>query len=396
MDAVHEVLARSALVSLSATAIAVVLGVPVGTWLALGRRRGRGVFATAVNTGMAVPTVVVGLLVALALWRSGPLGNLGLIYTLRGMIIAQVLIAAPLIAGITMAGLQALPAELPDQLRALSANTPQLVWRLWIEARVPLLAAAMAGFGHAISEVGAATIVGGNIHGQTQVDDHMDRRAGRQGRLQRALVARRSCSRSPSRSTRYSRSSSGRAAAWAQWLACAPSATAVAGVRCSRSDPQLDLEKNENGSSGARTPNGTGKTTLLRLLAGLDARHAGLVAGVERRADAPDADLELRRGWRRVRDAATRSARRERGPQRRAAIALARHRCGRAGEPPPSRLSNAWTCRPSRTRKALSLSGEKRSASTSHAPWRSDPSSAAPRQSPLPVSTPEGAPRLLR
>ena len=118
---------------------------------------------------MAVPTVVVGLIVALFLWRSGPLGDLELIYTLRGMIIAQVLIATPLIAGITMAGLQALPPELPDQLRALGAGRRQLIVRLWLEARVPLLAAAMAGFGHAISEVGAATIVGGNIHGQTQV-----------------------------------------------------------------------------------------------------------------------------------------------------------------------------------------------------------------------------------
>jgi tungstate transport system permease protein len=169
MDAVPEVLGRSALVSLSATAIALALGVPFGTWIALSRRRGRRGLATAVNTGMAIPTVVVGLAVALLLWRSGPLGNLELIYTLRGMVIAQTLIAAPLIAGITMAGLLALPAELSDQLRALGANTPQLVWRLWIEARVPLLAAAMAGFGHAISEVGAATIVGGNIHGQTQV-----------------------------------------------------------------------------------------------------------------------------------------------------------------------------------------------------------------------------------
>ena len=115
MDAVHEVLGRSALVSLSATAIALGLGVPVGTWLALGRRRGRGVLATAVNTGMAVPTVVVGLVVALLLWRSGPLGNLELIYTLRGMIIAQVVIAAPLIAGITMAGLQALPPPSGDE-----------------------------------------------------------------------------------------------------------------------------------------------------------------------------------------------------------------------------------------------------------------------------------------
>jgi tungstate transport system permease protein len=169
MDSVHEVLGRSVLVSLSATAIALAIGVPFGTWIALSRRRGRRGLATAVNTGMAIPTVVVGLAVALLLWRSGPLGNLDLIYTLRGMVIAQTLIAAPLIAGITMAGLLALPPELSDQLRALGANKPQLVWRLWIEARVPLLAAAMAGFGHAISEVGAATIVGGNIHGQTQV-----------------------------------------------------------------------------------------------------------------------------------------------------------------------------------------------------------------------------------
>jgi tungstate transport system permease protein len=169
MDSIGEVLGRSALVSLSATAIALAVGVPLGTWLALTRLRGRRVLASFLNTGMAIPTVVVGLVVALVLWRSGPLGDLDLIYTLRGMVIAQVLIATPLIAGITMAGLQALPADLPDQLRGLGANRAQLVLRLWIEARVPLLAAAMAGFGHAISEVGAATIVGGNIHGHTQV-----------------------------------------------------------------------------------------------------------------------------------------------------------------------------------------------------------------------------------
>ena len=169
MDPIPEVLGRSALVSLSATAIALAIGVPLGSWLALARVRGRGLLAVFLNTGMAIPTVVVGLVVALFLWRSGPLGDLELIYTLRGMVIAQVLIATPLIAGITMAGLLALPAELGDQLRALGANRVQLTVRLWIEARVPLLAAAMAGFGHAISEVGAATIVGGNIHGQTQV-----------------------------------------------------------------------------------------------------------------------------------------------------------------------------------------------------------------------------------
>jgi tungstate transport system permease protein len=169
VEPLYEVLARSALVSLTAAAIASVIGIPLGTVLALGRLPGRRLTTAVVNTGMAVPTVVVGLAVALLLWRSGPLGDLGLIYTLRGMVLAQVLIATPLITGITMAALQLLPPELPDQLRTLGANRAQLVMRMWVEARMPLLAAAMAGFGHAISEVGAATIVGGNIHGHTQV-----------------------------------------------------------------------------------------------------------------------------------------------------------------------------------------------------------------------------------
>jgi tungstate transport system permease protein len=169
VEPLYEVLARSAAVSLSATLIASVLGICLGTALALARLPGRRLVTAVVNTGMAVPTVVVGLIVALLLWRSGPLGDLGLIYTLRGMVIAQVLIATPLITGITMAALQLLPQELPEQLRSLGANRVQLVIRMWIEARLPLLAAAMAGFGHAVSEVGSATIVGGNIHGQTQV-----------------------------------------------------------------------------------------------------------------------------------------------------------------------------------------------------------------------------------
>lgn len=164
-----EVVARSAAVSVTAAAIATAVAVPAGTALALGRFAGRRGLIAVVNTGMALPTVAVGLVVALALWRSGPLGSLGLIYTPQGMVIAQVLIALPLITGITIAALQALPADLPDQLRSLGASRIQMVVRLWLEARLPLLAAIMAGFGHALSEVGAATIVGGNIHGQTQV-----------------------------------------------------------------------------------------------------------------------------------------------------------------------------------------------------------------------------------
>ena len=168
-DPIVDVLARTAVVSLTATVIASAIGIPLGTALGLARVPGRRVVTALVNTGMAVPTVVVGLVVAVVLWRSGPLGDLELIYTLRGMVIAQVLIATPLITGITMAALQLLPTELPDQLRSLGASRAQLVLRLWLEARLPLLAAAMAGFGHAVSEVGAATIVGGNLHGRTQV-----------------------------------------------------------------------------------------------------------------------------------------------------------------------------------------------------------------------------------
>lgn len=169
MEPLHDVLARSVFVSVTATVIAAVIGIGLGTTLALARLPGQRVIRAVVNTGMAVPTVVVGLLVALLLWRSGPLGDLDLMYTVKGMIIAQVLIATPLITGITMAAMQMLPTELPDQLRSLGASRTQLVLRLWVEARVPLLAAAMAGFGKAISEVGAVTIVGGNIHRQTQV-----------------------------------------------------------------------------------------------------------------------------------------------------------------------------------------------------------------------------------
>jgi tungstate transport system permease protein len=169
MEPLHDVLARSVLVSVTATVIATVIGVGLGTTLALARLPGQRVIRAVVNTGMAVPTVVVGLLVALLLWRSGPLGDLDLMYTVNGMIVAQVLIATPLITGITMAAMQMLPPELATQLRSLGASRTQLVVQLWVEARVPLLAAAMAGFGKAISEVGAVTIVGGNIHRQTQV-----------------------------------------------------------------------------------------------------------------------------------------------------------------------------------------------------------------------------------
>jgi len=164
-----EITLLSLKVSGLATLISMVLGLPLGTLLGLGRFPGRAFFLTMVNTGMALPPVVVGLAVAMTLWRSGPLGDLRLIYTPWAIVIAQVIIAAPVVTGLTSAALQALDPRLRLQLLGLGASKPQMIFSLWREARLPLLAALMAGFGSVISEVGASMMVGGNIRHQTRV-----------------------------------------------------------------------------------------------------------------------------------------------------------------------------------------------------------------------------------
>jgi tungstate transport system permease protein len=156
-------------VSALATIVSLLIGLPFGTWLALGNFRGRSFILSIVNTGMALPPVVVGLVVAMSLWRSGPFGDLRLIYTPWAIIIAQTIISAPVVTGLTAAALASLDPRLTQQLLGLGASRPQLIWMLWREARLPLLAALMAGFGSVISEVGASMMVGGNIKGQTRV-----------------------------------------------------------------------------------------------------------------------------------------------------------------------------------------------------------------------------------
>lgn len=152
-----------------ATVISLVLGLPVGTLLALGQFRGRGLMLSLVNTGMALPPVVVGLGVSLLLWRSGPLGNLRLIYTPAAIVVAQTIIAYPVVTGLTAAALQQLDPRLGQQLLGLGASRLQMIITLWREARLPLLAALMAGFGSVISEVGASLMVGGNLRFHTRV-----------------------------------------------------------------------------------------------------------------------------------------------------------------------------------------------------------------------------------
>lgn len=153
----------------TATLISVLIGVPLGVFLALRRFWGRGVILSVIYTGMALPPTVVGLWVSLFLWRSGPLGALKLIYTPTAIVIAQAIIATPLVAGLMAAALQQLPSKLRLQILALGASRWQLILLLLREARLGLLAAVIAGFGGIISEVGAAAMVGGNIVGETRV-----------------------------------------------------------------------------------------------------------------------------------------------------------------------------------------------------------------------------------
>jgi tungstate transport system permease protein len=156
-------------VSGTATLVALLIGLSGGVALAFLRFPGRNFVVAAVNTGMGVPPVVVGLFVSILLWRNGPLGALELLYTPAAMIVAQVVIATPIVMGISLAALQALPEKLRWQAVGLGASRLQAVWILVREARLPLLAGVMAGFGGVISEIGASIMVGGNIKGYTRV-----------------------------------------------------------------------------------------------------------------------------------------------------------------------------------------------------------------------------------
>jgi tungstate transport system permease protein len=166
---VFEITLLSLKISGSATLISTCIGVSAGTAVALTRFPGRRFLISVINTGMGLPPVVVGLFVTIFIWRSGPLGALGLLYTPAAMVIAQTVIAAPIITGVTLAAMQRIPGKLRLQILALGATRRQMVWLLMKEARLPLLTAVMAGFGGVISEIGASIMVGGNIKGYTRV-----------------------------------------------------------------------------------------------------------------------------------------------------------------------------------------------------------------------------------
>ena len=156
-------------ISGTATFISLFIGVSIGTVVALTNFFGKRLVISLINTGMGLPPVVVGLFVTILIWRNGPLGFLEILYTPSSMIIAQAIIATPIVMGISLAAIQNLPPNLRLQILSLGASRLQMVWVLIKEARLPLLAAIMAGFGGVISEVGASIMVGGNIKGYSRV-----------------------------------------------------------------------------------------------------------------------------------------------------------------------------------------------------------------------------------
>ena len=164
-----DVIRRSLLISGAALLIATLIGIPIGTLVALSSFRFRAPVIALINTGLAFPPVVVGLAIFLILSRSGPLGVLDLLYSPTAIILAQVVLAGPYVAAITLAAVDELPADVRLQARGLGATRLQALGLQLREVRGSLVAAVAAGFGAVISEVGAVMIVGGNVLGETRV-----------------------------------------------------------------------------------------------------------------------------------------------------------------------------------------------------------------------------------
>jgi tungstate transport system permease protein len=164
-----EVVVLTLKVSGFATLISVMIGIPLGLCVAMANFRGKKAIISLVNAGMALPPTVAGLWVSLFLWRNGPFGSLGLMYTPPAMVIAQAIIAIPIVTGLTMAAVQQLNPKLKLQILALGASPLQLWWLLLRECRFGLMGAIMAGLGRVIAEVGASMAVGGNILHETRV-----------------------------------------------------------------------------------------------------------------------------------------------------------------------------------------------------------------------------------
>lgn len=174
IDELTEIIALSLRVSGIALLFSTLIGIPLGIIMGLNRFVGRRIVIALLYTGMGFPPVVIGLFVYVLLSRSGPLGSLNLnwipnLFTPAAMIVAQTIIAFPLVAGFTMAAVMSVDPQLRQQLLALGATKRQAAWTVLHEARVGVIVSIIAGFGSIISEVGAVMLVGGNIEGKTRV-----------------------------------------------------------------------------------------------------------------------------------------------------------------------------------------------------------------------------------
>jgi tungstate transport system permease protein len=171
---VMQIIGLSLKVSCTALLFSACIGIPLGAWLGFSRFLGRKLVVALLYTGMGFPPVVVGLFVYLLLSNSGPLGALGAawipkLYTPGAMVVAQVIISFPLVAGFTMAAVMGVDPALRQQLFSLGATPWQATWAILREARLGVITSIIAGFGSIISEVGAVMLVGGNIKDQTRV-----------------------------------------------------------------------------------------------------------------------------------------------------------------------------------------------------------------------------------
>jgi tungstate transport system permease protein len=167
--AMLQIAGLSIRVSLTAVALACIIGMPLGALLAVVRFPGRGALIVLVNALMGLPPVVVGLLVYLMVSNAGPLGALQLLYTPSAMVIAQTILVTPIVAALSRQVVEDLDAEYAEQLRSLGVGRLEAVGTLLWDGRYSLMTAALAGFGRAIAEVGAVIIVGGNINHVTRV-----------------------------------------------------------------------------------------------------------------------------------------------------------------------------------------------------------------------------------
>jgi len=186
--ALWEIVQLTLLVSGLALLFAALIGIPSGAWLGLRQFRGARWLNSVIYTGMGFPPVVVGLVVFMLLSRQGILGDLGWLFTPQAMILAQTILALPLVMGVTMTAVHAVHPDLRLQLRSLGATEGQVMRTVLSEARYGVIVGLVAGFGAAISEVGAVMLVGGNIEGKTRVMTTAIVLDTRQGHFEMALA----------------------------------------------------------------------------------------------------------------------------------------------------------------------------------------------------------------